>query len=195
MIDKKTLDLQLIIYKIRQFYYEQKRMPSYSELADLLEYKSKGAVKYTVDQLLERNLIEKDEKGKLIPKKLFGSYPIVGSVRAGFPSPAEEELLDTISFDQFLIQNPTATYLVRVSGDSMIEAGILPGDIVIVDRSKNAQDGDIVIAQIDNDWTMKYLQIKNNQVSLIPANKNYNIIYPKEELNIGGVIVGVVRKC
>jgi len=193
-MDREILDLQAVIYRIRKFYYERKRMPSFSELADLLDYSSKGAVRYLVDKLIDRQLIEKDDKGKLLPNKLFGTYPIVGSVQAGFPSPAEEELLDTVSFDEYLIKNPVATYLVRVSGDSMIDAGIMPDDIVIVDRSRKAKNGDVVIAEVDNEWTMKYLDKKGKKVCLQPANKKYETIYPKDDLKIGGVVVGCVRK-
>ena len=193
-MDQEILKLQEIIYQIRSFYFQNKRMPSFSELADLLGYSSKGAVRYVVDKLVERELIEKDEKGKLLPNKLFGTYPVLGSVQAGFPSPAEEELLDTISFDDFLVSNPVSTYLVKVSGDSMIEAGIMPGDIVIVDRAKEAVSGDVIIAEVDEEWTMKFFEKNGSKVRLLPANKKYKPIIPKQELKIGGVVVGCVRK-
>ena len=77
---------------------------------------------------------------------------------AGFPTPAEEELVDTITIDEFLINNKEATYMLKVSGDSMIDAGIQPGDMVLVERNRNAKEGDIVIAEVDNEWTMKYLE-------------------------------------
>lgn len=193
-MDKDILELQLIVYKIRKFYFQNKRMPTYSEMADLLGYSSKGAVRYVINKMIERDLIEKDDKGYLLPNKLFGSYPVLGKVQAGFPSPAEEELLDTITFDDFLVENPAATYLVKVNGDSMIEAGIMPDDIVIVDRGREAKEGDIVIAQVDNEWTMKYLIMDGSKVKLVPADKKYQDIYPKNDLEIGGVVVGVVRK-
>ena len=81
-----------------------------------------------------------------------------GTVEAGFPSAAEEELADTLSFDDLLVGNREATFLLKVSGDSMTEAGILPGDMVIVDRSQTPKSGDIVIAEVDGEWTMKYLR-------------------------------------
>jgi SOS regulatory protein LexA len=119
---------------------------------------------------------------------------ILGEIRAGFPSPAEEDLTDSISLDQFLIQNPQASYLVKVAGDSMIEAGILPGDLVVVDRSRQAAPGDIVIAQVDGGWTMKYFHKENGKVVLKPANKKYKPIYPENEMTLGGVVVANVRK-
>jgi SOS regulatory protein LexA len=119
---------------------------------------------------------------------------LLGEVQAGFPSPAEEDLQDTLSLDQFLIENPQASYLVKVSGDSMIDAGILPGDIVVVDRGRQPKPGDIVIAQVDGDWTMKYFTREKNKVVLQPANKKYKPIEPRENMTIGGVVVANVRK-
>jgi repressor LexA len=117
-----------------------------------------------------------------------------GSVEAGFPSPAEEELVDTLSLDDLLAQNREATFLLKVSGDSMINAGILPGDMVIIDKSLTAKSGDIVIAQVDGEWTMKFLRKRNDEMLLIPANPKYQPIRPKHELKISGVVTAVVRK-
>ena len=115
-------------------------------------------------------------------------------MEAGFPSPAEEELADTMSLDDLLIQNPQATFLLRVSGDSMTEAGILPGDMVIVDKGQTPKNGDIVIAEVDGAWTMKYLKKRGAEVTLIPANPKYRPIRPKKELKIAGVVTAAVRK-
>src|SRR5437867_12859489 len=75
-------------------------------------------------------------------------------VTAGFPSPAEEELADTMTLDEYLITNKEATYILKVNGESMIDAGILPGDLLLVKRGIDPRDGDIVIAQVDREWTM-----------------------------------------
>jgi repressor LexA len=119
---------------------------------------------------------------------------VPGSVEAGFPSPAEEELVDTLSLDELLIQNREATFLLKVSGDSMSGAGILPGDMVIVDKGRTAKSGDIVIAQVDGEWTMKYLRKRGDNTTLVPANPAYQPITPKNELKISGVVTAVVRK-
>jgi repressor LexA len=115
-------------------------------------------------------------------------------VEAGFPSPAEEELLDTMSLDEYLISNKEATFILQVSGNSMIDAGIMPKDLVLVERTNEAKPGDIVIAEVDGKWTMKYLRQKGNQMYLEPANKKYTPIYPKEELKISAVVKAVIRK-
>jgi repressor LexA len=118
----------------------------------------------------------------------------VGDITAGFPSPAEEELFENISLEEWLIRNPTSTFLVKVYGESMIEAGILPGDFVLVDRSLAPKNGDIVIAEVDGEWTMKYFRKQRGEILLVPANPRYPPIKPTESLNIFGVVIGVVRK-
>ena len=84
--------------------------------------------------------------------------------------------------------------ILKVSGDSMSEAGILPGDMVIVDKGKSPKTGDIVIAEVDGEWTIKYLRKRGKKISLVPANPKYIPITPKKELVIGGVVTAVVRK-
>ncbi len=142
---------------IKNFYISHSRMPSYSEMSFLFGVKSKNAVFKIVNRLIELNLLKKDEKGYLSFSSNPFSIKLLGYVEAGFPSPAEEELMDTLSLDRFLVDNPESTFMLKVSGDSMIEAGILPGDYVIVDRAKTPNEHDIVIAQVDGKWTMKYL--------------------------------------
>lgn len=180
--------------KIRHFYKSSKRMPSYSELADILGFKSKNSVFKFVNKLVAENIVEKDSNGRLIPKHIFGQLQVLGEVEAGFPGPAEEELSDTMSLDEYLIDNKEATFMLKVRGDSMIEAGIMPGDMVLVERGRSARDGDIVIAEVDQGWTMKYLRIRNGKPILMPANHKYLPIIPRQELNIAAVVKAVVRK-
>ena len=180
--------------EIRRFYEEKGRMPSYAEIGDMLGLKSKNAVFKLVGRLEAANALRRDDKGRLIPLSLKNSTRLLGTVEAGWPSPAEEELADTISLDEFLISNPAATFMLKVSGDSMSGAGILPGDMVLVDKGETPKSGDIVIAEVDGEWTMKYLRKRGESVSLIPANPNYKPIKPKKELRIAGVVTAVIRK-
>ncbi|MFA5961530.1 MAG: LexA family transcriptional regulator [Parcubacteria group bacterium] len=180
--------------KLLSFYKKYRRMPSYREIMGLCKFKSINSVTRLVKKMIEAELISKDEKGRLLPKKLFGETKILGSITAGFPSPAEEELVDTITIDEFLISNKEATYMLNVSGDSMIDAGIRSGDIVLVERGKASKDGDIVIAEVDGKWTMKFLEKLNGKTILMPANKKYKPIIPKEELIISAVVISVIRK-
>jgi repressor LexA len=180
--------------KIQNFYGQKKRMPSYSEIAKLTGVSSKNAVFKMVERLDGLELISKDETGRLIPGKNFGGVRLLGYVEAGLAVAAEEEHLDTISMDDYLIDNKEATFMLKVRGDSMIDAGIMPGDMVLVERGKQARDGDIVIAEVDKGWTMKYLKKQNGMIILMPANKKYQPILPQEELNIAAVVKAVVRK-
>ncbi|MBC8413228.1 MAG: repressor LexA [Nitrospira sp.] len=182
------------IRELTDFYHRQGRMPSFAELGELLGLKSKNAVSKLVKKMEALNVIQQDAKGRLLPGSLAMPLKILGTVKAGFPSPAEEELADTLSLDSFLIQDREATFMLKVSGDSMSEAGILPGDMVIVNKGQTPKSGDIVIAEVDGEWTMKYLKKRGNSVALIPANPKYKPIQPKHELKIAGVVTAVVRK-
>ncbi len=189
------IDLNKTLATLKKFYRDKKRLPSFSEIQTLFDYRSKSAASFLVDKLIEKGLIEKDSTGKIIPTSAISSVvKVLGTVQAGFPSPAEEELLDTLTLDEFLIKKPNATYIVKVSGDSMIDEGIKEGDLVLVERGRQAMPGDIVIAQVDGQWTMKFYDKKNGKVILRAANKKYSDIEPQSELLIGGVVVANVRK-
>lgn len=180
--------------KLFNFYWKNERMPSYSELMELYSFRSKNSAYKFIQKMEKLGFIKKDSKGRLIPQALARPLRVLGAVEAGFPSPAEEELLDTLSLDKWLIDNPSSTFMLRVTGDSMEGAGILPGDMVIVDRSLTPKNGDIVIAEVDGQWTMKYLRKEKDGLLLVPANPKYRPIKPKKELKIGGVVTAVVRK-
>lgn len=180
--------------KILSFYERQKRMPSYAEIMNLLGFKSKNAVYKLINKLIDANILSKDTSGRLIPNNLFQEVKLLGLVEAGMPTVAEEESLDTLNLDNYLIKNRMATYLLEVKGDSMIEEGIKEGDLVIVERRDDPKDGDIVIAEVDGGWTMKYFRKKGNSVYLQPANKNYKPIYPENDMKISAVVKGVIRK-
>lgn len=194
MTDLKDSKLLFRVRDIGLFYRQRGRMPSFSEIGEIVGLRSKNAVYKLVNKLERLKFIERDEKGRLIPKSIAHSVKILGTVEAGFPSPAEEELADTLSLDEFLIQNPDSTFLLKVSGDSMTEAGILPGDMVLVDKGRIPKSGDIVVAEIDGEWTMKYLRKRGDNITLIPANHRYKPIKPKKELKIAGVVTAVIRK-
>lgn len=192
--DSKESKLRSRIKDISLFYRQKGRMPSFSEIGEMVGLRSKNAVFKLINKLEHLKVLKRDAKGRLIPRSIAYSVKILGTVEAGFPSPAEEALADTLSLDELLIQNPDATFLLKVSGDSMSEAGILPGDMVLVDKARVPKSGDIVIAEVDGEWTMKYLRKRGDSVTLIPANPQYKPIKPKKELKIAGVVTAVVRK-
>ena len=192
MRDRTKMESRIV--EINNFYRKKGRMPSYSEMGELVGFKSKNAVFKLVGRLEAANVLKRDDKGRLIPVSIKNTTKVLGTVEAGWPSPAEEELADTLSLDEFLIENPAATFMLKVSGDSMTGAGIMPGDMVLVDKGAVPKSGDIVIAEVDNEWTMKYLRKRGESVSLVPANPTYKPIKPKDELRIAGVVTAVIRK-
>ena len=169
-------------------------MPSYSELAALFKFASKQAAYRLAQRLIDEGILGRDDKGRLVPRFAQAGLTLAGYVQAGFPSPAEEELIDTLTLDQYLVRRPEASFLLKVSGDSMIDAGILPGDIVIVERGRSPKNGEIVLAEVDREWTIKYYKKEGGRVALVPANPKYTVLYPREELQIAGVVSAAVRR-
>lgn len=118
------------------------------------------------------------------------------SVSAGFPSPADDHIENQLDLNEHFIRNPAATFCVRATGDSMIGAGILPGDILVVDRSLEAAHSAIVIAVVDGELTVKRLHRKDGELALCPENPAYQPIRISSEMElvIWGVVSGVMRK-
>src|SRR3989344_8462905 len=164
--------------KIESFYSDNSRMPTYSEMMKLFGFKSKNAVFKVVQKLLEVGFVAKDHLGRLVPSETFGEVPLLGSVTAGFPATVEEEWAETVDLDQMLIKNKALSYILEVDGDSMIDAHIEKGDMILVEKCSNAKDGDIVVAEVDGEFTLKYLRKTGSKIWLEPANKNYKPIYP-----------------
>ena len=173
-------------------------MPTYSEMMELFGFKSKNAVFRVVEKLKEAGLVAKDHLGRLMPTQSFtetsSEVPMLGFVTAGLPATVEEELLDRVNLDDFLIEKKAKTFMLEVDGDSMIDAHIEKGDMVLVERANQAKDGQIVIAEVDGEFTMKYFRKVGEKVWLEPANKNYKPIYPENSLNINAVLKAVIRK-
>ncbi len=191
---KEMRTLETVQKSIAAFFSENRRMPSYSEMLTLLGVRSKSVVNFWVMKLIRAGIIKKDSNGHLTFTKRSFAIPLAGSIQAGFPSPEEEALCDVLSMDEYLITRPESSFLLQVSGDSMIGEGILEGDLVVVERGREPQNGDIVIAEVDGQWTMKYYRHQGKQIVLEAANPKYPLIKPKEELKIGGVVTAVIRK-
>jgi len=192
MKEKRTI--QTVQKSIAAFFRENRRMPSFSEMVGLLGVRSKSVVNFWVEKLIRADILEKDDKGHLKFKEISFAIPLVGSVQAGFPSPEEEALCDIMSIDEYLITKPDASFLLQVSGDSMIGEGIMEGDLVVIERGRQPKVGDVVVAEVDGDWTMKYFKKDNGRVYLEAANPKYPVIRPKTELRLGGVVTAVIRK-
>ena len=171
MKEKRTL--QSVQKLIAVFFRENRRMPSFSEMVGLLGVRSKSVVNFWIEKLIQAEILEKDDKGHLKFKKSSFAIPLVGSVQAGFPSPEEEALCDIMSMDEYLITKPEASFLLQVSGDSMIGEGIMEGDLVVIERGRQPKIGDVVIAEVDGEWTMKYFKKQGKQVYLEAANPKF----------------------
>ena len=182
--------------KILDFFQRHKRMPSYTEIMDLVGFKSKNAVYKLVNRLVEEGVVDKDATGRIIPKRMFGEVPMLGLVEAGIPSTVDADMLDTISIDNYLIDQQEKTFLLEVKGDSMINAHIEEGDYIIAERKEIANNWDIVVAEVDGEWTLKYYRSDPilNTVWLEAANENYADIHPTQSLKIAAVVRGVIRK-
>jgi repressor LexA len=180
-------------------------MPSYAEFAQEIGVRSKNAVLKWVGKLLETGIVSQDKTGRLAMGDRWrggigggwGDHvgmAMLGLVEAGFPTGAEETYAERQSLDDFLIRNKEASYMLTVKGDSMVDAGIREGDLVLVERGAEAKSGDIVIAEVDGAFTMKYLRKRGREVYLEAANPKYKIIKPSGELIISAVVRAVIRK-
>jgi DNA polymerase V len=121
---------------------------------------------------------------------------INAGISAGFPSPAGDFKQERISLDKELIKNKEATFFARVSGESMINAGLEDGDLIVIDRSLEPTNNKIAVCFIDGEFTVKRLQVKKNKIWLKPENTNYKAIEVKEdnELIIWGIVTNVIKK-
>jgi DNA polymerase V len=139
----------------------------------------------------------------VVPEKIYGadqsterSQPLaMGTISAGFPSPADDYMEGSLDLNQHLIHHPAATFFVRVSGDSMIGAGVHPGDLLIVDRALAPADGCVVIAVIDGELTVKRMRREGDALLLVPDNDHYEPIHVSKEMSfeVWGVVTHVIH--
>lgn len=179
---------------ITTFYIESKRMPTYEEMKGLFGVASKNTVAYRVNKLLEGGFLIKDGNKLLLAET--GSVMRLGTVQAGFPTAADEDVAtELMSLDDFLVERKSTTYMLEVVGESMKDAGILEGDLVLVERGRTPRRGDIVLALVDHEYTLKYLDTEKGRPILVPANKAFKKIYPDPNtLKIEAVLKAVIRK-
>lgn len=117
-------------------------------------------------------------------------------IHAGFPSPANDYMTQAIDLNRELVKHPAATFYGRVVGDSMIDAGVEEGDILVIDKSLDAQDGDMAVCFVDGEFTLKHLKMHDGGISLVPANKMYPVIEIGEgtDFKMWGVVTYVIKK-
>lgn len=176
------------------FFIENKRMPTYEEMKDLFHVASKNTVAYRVNKMIESGFLVKE--GNKLSLSETGSIIRLGTVQAGFPTAADEDVTaEVLSLDEFLIDKRGSTYMLEVMGESMKDAGILEGDLVLVERGKTPRKGDIVLALVDHEYTLKYLDTEKGKPVLVPANRAFKKIYPNTNtFKIEAVLKAVIRK-
>lgn len=194
MAEGKRKATQKQIDAIVHFHRRHKRMPTHAEICTIFGYKSKNAAAKLVNKLIAEGRMTKDKTGRLLPPNSPEQVRLLGLVEAGFPAPVEEQEINTMSLDEWLVEDRDGTYMLRVKGNSMIDASIADGDYVLVLRTHAIAPGDIVVANIDGEWTLKYLRQKNGQQYLEAANAEYPDMYPSESLHIEAKVVAVIRK-
>ena len=179
---------------LKSFYKKHRRLPSYEEMLGLFGVSSKNSVFKAIQQFIEEGLLQKDAN-KLVPTSKFFALPLLGMVKAGYPILSEEHK-KYLTLDEYLIEDPVSSFLLTVSGDSLIDLGIYDGDIVIIERKKEVRRGDVILAEIDQQWTLKIYRKERgtDRVYLESANSTYPPFYPKTELKIHGVVKAVIRK-
>lgn len=118
-----------------------------------------------------------------------------GGIQAGFPSPADNYITESIDLNKELVRHPAATFYGRVSGDSMIEEGIEPGDILVIDRSIEPDSGDLAVCCIDGEFTLKRIRLEKNRVWLIPSNEMFDpiLVTPENEFSVWGVVTHTIK--
>ena len=190
-----------VLSYIREFQTKKGYSPSLADLAVAFGVKSKNAVAKVVSVLFRAGHLQKDPKGRIkimerIQEVLSTplTLPLFGPIAAGFAAPVEEQAEETITLENYLIRDRSSTFLLRVKGDSMIDAGIHEGDLVIVERGKEPRVNEIVVGVLDGEFTLKRLVKEKGKFFLKAENAKYPDLHAREELKIAGVVRGIVRK-
>ena len=187
-----------ILQCITRYITQNGRSPTLNEIGQLLEIKSKGTIHRYVKSLIDKGHLQRSGRNwrglRLAGEqnRRLTIIPLAGRIAAGKPIEAISEQYE-INFSEMLLG--PGRYVLEVQGDSMIDAGILDGDLVIVRETQSADNGDIIVALIDNnEATLKRLRKKGNQVELIPDNQSMTpMVYSADRINIQGVVVGQAR--
>ncbi|HAI98081.1 TPA: repressor LexA [Candidatus Peribacteria bacterium] len=191
-----------VLNYIREFQVKRGYSPSLSDLALAFGVRSKNAVAKVVNALFRERQLEKDPKGRIKiidlteqeekPQPMV--LPLFGPISAGFAAAAEDQAEEMVTLDAYLVKDKSSTFLLRVKGNSMIDAGIYEGDLVIVERKKEPKVGDIVVGVLDGEFTLKRLKRDKGKYYLQAENAEYPDMYALEELKVAGVVKGVIRK-
>lgn len=208
---KELTDRQAEIYEYIKKYSKENRMPpTVREIGNHFEISSTNGVRSILAALIKKGYInrsprlsrgieilssETDAPVSETPSNTI-EIPIVGRVAAGTPILAVQNLEGTVTIDRDFLACRTDVFALRVKGDSMINAGIFDGDLIFARQQKTAERGEIIVAQVDNEATVKYYQPLADHVELRPANPKYRpiIVKSNKDFSIAGRVIGVMRK-
>lgn len=179
---------------LRTHWKEHKSFPSMAKLADVLGLASSGGVFKVLGRLVDAGYLERTD-GRIAPTKKFFALPVMGDVRAGLPQLESQDAgHELVNVEDFLVRNPERTLFCRARGDSMKNAGILDRDMLVVERNTPTAPGDIVVAVLDQELTVKYLfPDPAGGWVLKPANPDYQELKANASLEVLGVVTGVFR--
>ncbi len=182
--------------RLRDYYADARRIPSFQRIAELMGFASKTAAKKLLFRLEAAGFVERTpDDDAWMPGPRFFERPLAEvAVRAGAPDMIEGTQGNLFLIDQYLVRQPSRTVMVPVKGESMIDAGIHEGDLVVVERAKAAKAGDFVIAIVDDEFTLKELGLEKGKFILKPHNPAYPVIRPTGQLEVFGVVTGLVRR-
>ncbi len=185
------------LMRLKEYYFENYSIPSYTTLMEMFGLASKSGIHLFMKGLEKEGYVMKLGDDYVATEKL-GALPLFEYVQAGVPTSATDEVQDQINIQGFLVRKPQTTFLVKVKGDSMKDAGIMDGDVVIVDQAlKNPSEGDVVVAVVDevDTFTVKYfMKDSQGRKYLKPANDDFEPIYPRHNMEIVGKVVGTFRR-
>lgn len=203
MSEVLTEKQEAVLEFIEKYQFENGSSPTIKEMREFFGVSSDNSILKHLKALEEKGYIKKDDTPRGI--KLLNSVkerlnnedfklPLLGMVPAGGPILTEEYIESWVNVGEDVVYKYKDSYLLRVTGDSMIEAGIYEGDILVVCGALEPREGDIVVALVDNQNTVKrYMRDSNGRVYLKPENPNYDNIYPEGELCTQGVVTGLIR--
>lgn len=191
---EKTESAGRVLAAIQDHFAKQRAMPSFADVARAAGI-SVSTVAFHVEALKANGYLGATDTGRLVPGKAFFQRPLAGSVRAGLPAFADEPAAEGMLIDDYLVDTPSRTFLLTVKGDSMADAGIFAGDIVVVKRGALASPGDIVVVNANGEGTVKELaQDEAGELYLKARNPDYPDIQPAEGFEVMGVVVGQFRR-
>lgn len=186
----------LHLRRLRDLYTRVGCIPSYSQIAEHLGFKAKNAAFKLIERLVAGGYLMKCSGGRVAPDVAFFALELSDDdVRAGFDAEAiSTGLVQAQTLDQLLIAKPSKTKFVNVRGDSMVDVGILNGDIAVVETDLQATHGDFVVAEMDGCVTLKELRVSQGRPRLVPHNATMQAQTPRKTFHVIGVVRGVVRR-